>query len=90
MEDLAPTESTRPLRSNTDTTAQHDDQEDSHIDGVEEIGRGETREGMRMDQTHYRVYKRRWFGLCQLVLLNIVVSWDVSCFIKIFDSQPEG
>lgn len=28
--------------------------------------------------THFRVYKRRWFGLAQLVLLNIVVSWDVS------------
>ena len=25
----------------------------------------------------YKVYKRRWFGLIQLVLLNIVVSWDV-------------
>ncbi|KAF2434477.1 MFS general substrate transporter [Tothia fuscella] len=24
----------------------------------------------------FRVYKRRWFGLFQLVLLNIVVSWD--------------
>lgn len=30
------------------------------------------------DQVVYRVYKRRWFGLFQLVLLNIVVSWDVS------------
>lgn len=28
--------------------------------------------------THFRVYKRRWLGLGQLVLLNIVVSWDVS------------
>lgn len=28
-------------------------------------------------QLVYRVYKRRWFGLTQLVLLNIVVSWDV-------------
>lgn len=27
----------------------------------------------------YRVYKRRFFGLFQLVLLNIIVSWDV-CF----------
>jgi len=27
---------------------------------------------------HYKVYKRRWFGLAQLVLLNVVVSWDVS------------
>ena len=26
----------------------------------------------------YKSYKRRWFGLLQLVLLNIVVSWDVS------------
>lgn len=25
----------------------------------------------------YRTYKRRWFGLVQLVLLNVVVSWDV-------------
>lgn len=29
-------------------------------------------------QIEYKVYKRRWFGLIQLVLLNIVVSWDVS------------
>lgn len=28
----------------------------------------------------YKVYKRRWFGLIQLVLLNIIVSWDVSNF----------
>ncbi|KAK8121079.1 hypothetical protein PG999_005199 [Apiospora kogelbergensis] len=24
----------------------------------------------------YRTYKRRWFGLVQLTLLNIIVSWD--------------
>ncbi|KAK4190853.1 major facilitator superfamily domain-containing protein [Podospora australis] len=24
----------------------------------------------------YKVYKRRWFGLIQLTLLNIIVSWD--------------
>lgn len=28
--------------------------------------------------TVYRVYKRRWFGLVMLMLLNIVVSWAVS------------
>jgi FLVCR family MFS transporter 7 len=28
--------------------------------------------------THFKVYKRRWLGLGQLVLLNIIVSWDVS------------
>lgn len=26
----------------------------------------------------YKVYKRRWFGLVQLTLLNILVSWEVS------------
>lgn len=25
----------------------------------------------------YKVYKRRWFGLVQLTLMNIMVSWDV-------------
>lgn len=28
----------------------------------------------------YKVYKRRFFGLGQLVLLNIIVSWDVRDF----------
>ena len=26
----------------------------------------------------YMVYKRRWFGLVQLILLNMITSWDVS------------
>ena len=28
-------------------------------------------------QIEYRTYKLRWFGLTQLILLNIIVSWDV-------------
>jgi hypothetical protein len=32
--------------------------------------------------TEYKVYRRRWFGLVQLVLLNIVVSWDVSSLLR--------
>ncbi len=31
--------------------------------------------------TGYRTYKRRWFGLVQLVLMNIVVSWCVSSIL---------
>ncbi|KAK4171842.1 major facilitator superfamily domain-containing protein [Triangularia setosa] len=30
------------------------------------------------EMIEYKVYKRRWFGLVQLTLLNIIVSWDVS------------
>ena len=36
----------------------------------------------------YRVYKRRFFGLFQLVLLNIVVSWDVCCLLLSY--QPSS
>lgn len=32
----------------------------------------------RVSAPEYRVYGIRWFGLIQLVLLNIIVSWDVS------------
>jgi hypothetical protein len=43
-------------------------------DGVEEqsTNLGTTAPG------EYKVYKRRWFGLVQLVLLNIMASWSVS------------
>jgi hypothetical protein len=30
----------------------------------------------------FKVYKRRWFGVVQLVLLNTIVSWDVSAFSR--------
>ncbi len=30
------------------------------------------------ERENYRLYKRRWIGLVQLALLNIIVSWDVS------------
>ncbi|KAH6900746.1 major facilitator superfamily domain-containing protein [Thelonectria olida] len=36
-------------------------------------GGGSVTEGV---STEYRTYKRRWFGLAQLTLMNIIVSWD--------------
>lgn len=42
-------------------------------------GDGEATASVADGQTHeYRTYKRRWFGLVQLTLMNIVVSWGVS------------
>lgn len=35
---------------------------------------GEARDASPM---MYKLYKRRWFGLIQLTLLNIIVSWNV-------------
>ncbi|KAL8884199.1 MAG: hypothetical protein Q9215_007702, partial [Flavoplaca cf. flavocitrina] len=37
----------------------------------------------------YRVYKRRWFGLLQLVLMNIIVSWDWLSFSPVANTAAE-
>ncbi|KAL1652454.1 hypothetical protein SLS61_005058 [Didymella pomorum] len=46
-----------------------------------EVSRGMFRRRPKPKQTyshtHFKVYNRRWLGLAQLVLLNIVVSWDI-------------
>lgn len=52
------------------------------MDGVAETqvatSRGRPKPRQTYSHMHFKVYKRRWLGLAQLVLLNIVVSWDVS------------
>ncbi|KAI9782760.1 MAG: hypothetical protein M1816_001712 [Peltula sp. TS41687] len=35
------------------------------------------------DGPEYRVYRRRWFGLAQLALLNVIVSWDWLSFAAV-------
>ncbi|OAA79011.1 cell surface receptor/MFS transporter [Akanthomyces lecanii RCEF 1005] len=37
--------------------------------------------------TQYRTYKRRWFGLVQLVLMNIVVSWCWLSYAPVADKS---
>ncbi|OBT65512.1 hypothetical protein VE03_05005 [Pseudogymnoascus sp. 23342-1-I1] len=37
----------------------------------------------------WKVYKRRWFGLLQLVLLNVVVSWDWLSFAPVSTTSSE-
>jgi MFS family permease len=37
----------------------------------------------------YKVYKRRFFGLAQLVLLNIVVSWDWIAFAPVSSTSAQ-
>jgi hypothetical protein len=80
----------RELR-NTESSASADPSALSEVtsnDGLlsEEDGAGEGARGVEgrhtaHGATTYKVYKRRWFGLFQLALLNIIVSWDVSnCF----------
>lgn len=40
-------------------------------------------------QSTYRVYKRRFFGLFQLVLLNIIVSWDWLSYSPVSKTSAE-
>ncbi|KAG8530950.1 uncharacterized protein KY384_004307 [Bacidia gigantensis] len=37
----------------------------------------------------YRVYKVRWFGLIQLVLLNVIVSWDWLTFSPVANTAAD-
>lgn len=54
---------------------------------------GPTRNGATSEEpqpsVEYRVYRRRFFGLIQLVLLNIVVSWDWLTFSAVSTTASE-
>jgi MFS family permease len=43
----------------------------------------------RLSSRPYKVYKRRFFGLGQLVLLNIIVSWDWISFAPVSKSSAQ-
>ncbi|CAF3539459.1 unnamed protein product [Fusarium graminearum] len=49
-------------------------------------GDGSIRQGT---STEYRTYKRRWFGLAQLTLMNIIVSWDWMTFAPVASHAAE-
>ena len=69
--------------------------DDTYVDGIaidakrnSDADNGTNTTVIRSDQmVQYKVYKRRWFGLVQLVLLNIIVSWDVSYWTHIYISK---
>lgn len=81
-----------------DVIAPSDDKSRANVgsaDGIE-LAERKTDDAEGEDVVHegrvYRTYKRRWFGLVQLVLLNIVVSWDVRLpppFQQIIDRETD-
>ncbi|KAI1768552.1 MFS general substrate transporter [Hypoxylon sp. FL1150] len=64
------------LRLTSNSTDGNDDEVDSaaRIAGAE-VENASIENGDR-GAVVYKVYKRRWFGLIQITLLNIIVSWD--------------
>ena len=63
-----PRDTSRTGQSSTSQQHHERDEDDENVHGHHRRS---------YSHTHFRTYKRRWFGLAQLVLLNIVVSWDV-------------
>lgn len=75
-----------PVMSAESTSSAHPLQGNHPAADEREIRDRQRRRGHGRDtysHTHFKVYKRRWFGLAQLVLLNIVVSWDVSSLFSL-------
>lgn len=68
------------VRSNDELLEDGDEQGNAGRD----VGR-EVDEGTVNSDIKFKVYKRRWFGLVQLVLLNIIVSWDVNASTQFFN-----
>ena len=79
MGDLSPQQTREDKKTSQLEERYTDLQSNGEASGSRPSGAGEEEfapiNGGRME---YRVYKIRWFGLTQLILLNIVVSWDVS------------
>jgi FLVCR family MFS transporter 7 len=61
--------------SSRDYSVPENPEDGVELEGATSISRGE--------HSEYRVYKRRWFGLAQLTLMNIMVSWDWLTFAPV-------
>jgi FLVCR family MFS transporter 7 len=75
---LDPTRSNEPSGYGEASAPAHGQEGDEERHVTSSKRRPWARKSKSYSHAHFKVYKRRWFGLGQLVLLNIVVSWDVS------------
>ncbi|PSN73763.1 MFS general substrate transporter [Corynespora cassiicola Philippines] len=75
-----PRDTSRTGQSSTSQQHHERDEDDENVHGHHRRS---------YSHTHFRTYKRRWFGLAQLVLLNIVVSWDWLTFAPISTTAAE-
>ncbi|KAK7529336.1 major facilitator superfamily domain-containing protein [Phyllosticta citricarpa] len=87
-----------PALDKTDTvrevTQQHSSSNTSQDDHIHTHVYSHQHQDLGRTQSHgshvvYRVYRRRWFGLAQLVLLNIVISWDWLSFSAVSTDAAE-
>ncbi|KAE9370390.1 MFS general substrate transporter [Stipitochalara longipes BDJ] len=64
------------VRSDDELLGDEERRSAPHDTGTQGDGNDGTEAADGTRERVYKVYKRRWFGLVQLVLLNIIVSWD--------------
>ncbi|KAH7383358.1 major facilitator superfamily domain-containing protein [Pyrenochaeta sp. MPI-SDFR-AT-0127] len=95
MDDIAHTQSNDGMLKNTAQVEEDSRQPETSTSGSHDrdvAGAARVEEGRKWglrkkrksySHAHYKVYKRRWLGLAQLVLLNIVVSWDWLTFAPV-------
>jgi hypothetical protein len=78
MDDITHTQSGDGMLKNVAPIAESAEPSGTRQHEEEGQRRSKSKKSKTYSHEHFRVYKRRWFGLAQLCLLNIVVSWDVS------------
>ncbi|KAJ4371443.1 hypothetical protein N0V83_004660 [Neocucurbitaria cava] len=97
MDDIAHTKSNDGMLKNAAPQVEEDvvntgpsssrvvDERDGEAEGPQEGTDRRQRKSKKKSYSHahFKVYKRRWLGLTQLVLLNIVVSWDWLTFAPV-------
>lgn len=80
--------SAQKASSPTRMDGEYSDEINTGISGTDSSRQGSI-EGSE-NNVEYKVYKRRWLGLIQLVLLNIIESWGVRIEHSVLMKQVHG
>ncbi|CAL3969174.1 unnamed protein product [Diplocarpon coronariae] len=77
-DEIGEVEALRQVRSDDDLLGRDDERDATRRAPVDRGSEDNAEDAgtINGNETEFKVYKRRWFGLVQLVLLNIIVSWD--------------
>lgn len=73
----------------TTTPSPQDDASPASASGLLPSSSFETSDAIQPPARPYRTYRRRWIGLVQLTLLNIIVSWDWLTFAPVSTSSAQ-
>ena len=90
--DAADTETKITSHDTTQVNSLDSTQSKSAEPGIQEDTRNAATEGIQQPHSNhvqYRTYKRRWIGLIELILLNIMVSWGWLTYAPVANTSAE-